>query len=91
MREPINAHNTRLKWSLPAIVLLLAACATTSPQSESALAQAQTAVRTLELDPLAAQTAGKPLQDARDSLAAAEKAQQDHRPADEIVCRGRPT
>ena len=85
MREPINAYHTPLKWSLPAIVLLLAACATTSPQSESALAQAQTAVRTLEVDPLAAQTAGKPLQDARDSLAAAEKAQQDHRPPDEVV------
>jgi outer membrane protein OmpA-like peptidoglycan-associated protein len=94
MREPINVHNTRphtsavrttLKGGLPAIVLLLAACATTSPQSESALAQAQTAVRTLEVDPLAAQTAGKPLQDARDSLAAAEKAQQDHRPPDEVV------
>ena len=49
---------------------LLAACATTSPLSESALAQAQSAVRTLEMDPLAAQTAGKPLQDARESLAA---------------------
>jgi len=50
MREPIHAHNTRpqtsavrstLKWSLPAIVLLLAACATTSPQSQSALVQSQ--------------------------------------------------
>lgn len=64
---------------------LLAACATTSPLSESALAQAQSAVRTLEMDPLAAQTAGKPLQDARESLAAAVKAQQDHRPPDEVV------
>jgi outer membrane protein OmpA-like peptidoglycan-associated protein len=70
---------------LPPLALLLAACATTSPQSESALAQAQTAVRTLEVDPLAAQTAGKPLQDARDSLAAAVKAQQDRKPADEVV------
>jgi outer membrane protein OmpA-like peptidoglycan-associated protein len=70
---------------LPLLALLLAACATTSPQSESALAQAQTAVRTLEADPLASQTAGKPLQDARDSLAAALKAQQDHKPADEVV------
>jgi outer membrane protein OmpA-like peptidoglycan-associated protein len=94
MREPIQDHNTRpqtsavgstLKWSLAAIVLLLAACATTSPQSQSALEEAQSAVRTLEVDPLAAQTAGKPLQDARDSLAAAEKAQQDHRPAEEVV------
>jgi outer membrane protein OmpA-like peptidoglycan-associated protein len=70
---------------LPLLALLLAACATTSPQSESALAQAQTAVRTLEADPLASQTAGKPLQDARDSLAAALQAQQDHKPADEVV------
>jgi outer membrane protein OmpA-like peptidoglycan-associated protein len=94
MRQPINAHNastqiiaekTTLKLALPAIALLLAACATTSPQSESALAQAQTAVRTLEVDPLAAQIAGKPLQEARDSLAAAEKARQEHRPADEVV------
>ena len=70
---------------LPLLALLLAACATTSPQSESALAQAQTAVRRLEMDPLAAQSAGKPLQDARDSLAAALKAQQDHKPSDEVV------
>ena len=69
----------------PLLALLLAACATTSPLSESALAQAQTAVRTLEMDPLAAQTAGKSLQDARDSLAAALKAQQDHRPPDDVV------
>ena len=31
------------------------------------------------------QTAGKPLQDARDALAAALKAQQDHRPPDDVV------
>jgi outer membrane protein OmpA-like peptidoglycan-associated protein len=72
--------------TLPVLAaLLLAACATTSPESESALAQAQSAVNTLEADPLAAQTAGKPLQDARDALAAAIKAQQDHRPPDEVV------
>lgn len=74
------------RWTLPVLAgLLLAACATTSPQSESALAQAQSAVRTLEADPLAAQTAGKPLQDARDALAAALKAQQDHRSPEEVV------
>ena len=74
------------RWALPVMAaLLVAACATTSPQSESALAQAQSAVQTLESDPLAAQTAGKPLQDARDALAAALKAQQDHRPPDEVV------
>jgi outer membrane protein OmpA-like peptidoglycan-associated protein len=74
-----------LTAALPAFALLLAACATTSPQSDSALAQARSAVGTLEVDPLAAQTAGKPLQDARDALAAAEKAQQNHRPPDEVV------
>jgi outer membrane protein OmpA-like peptidoglycan-associated protein len=83
--RPIIAVQVTLKAALPAIALLLAACATTSPQSESALAQAQTAVHTLEVDPLAAQIAGKPLQEARDSLAVAEKAQQDHRPPDEVV------
>jgi outer membrane protein OmpA-like peptidoglycan-associated protein len=94
MRQPDSAHPARtrivtlkatLVTALPTLALLLAACATTSPQSESALAQAQSAVSTLESDPLAAQTAGKPLQDARDALAAAERAQQDHRPPDEVV------
>jgi outer membrane protein OmpA-like peptidoglycan-associated protein len=94
MRQSHDAHRARpqiitvkamLSAALPAFALLLAACATTSPQSESALAQARSAVSTLEVDPLAAQTAGKPLQDARDALAAAEKAQQDHRPPDEVV------
>src|SRR6202167_4913646 len=94
MRQPDKTHAARLgiitvkatlTAALPALALLLAACATTSPQSESALAQAQSAVSTLETDPLGAQPAGKPLQDARDALAAAEKAQQDHRPPDEVV------
>src|ERR1700691_3172150 len=94
MRQPDKTHAARLgiitvkatlTAALPALALLLAACATTSPQSESALAQAQSAVSTLETDPLAAQTAGKPLQDARDALAAAEKAEQDHKPPDEVV------
>ena len=81
------ALSTTPRWALLPVMaaLLVAACATTSPQSESALAQAQSAVQTLEPDPLAAQTAGKPLQDARDALAAALKAQQDHRPPDEVV------
>jgi outer membrane protein OmpA-like peptidoglycan-associated protein len=87
----VRHHGAASRWNLPALAtpalaaLLLAACATTSPQSESALAQAQSEVRTLEADPLAAQTAGKPLQDARDALAAALKAQQDHRPPEEVV------
>lgn len=87
MNAPENASRpgALLKWALPSLALLLAACATTSPQSNSALAQAQLAVHTLETDPLASQTAGKPLQEARDSLAAAEKAQRDHRPPDEVI------
>jgi outer membrane protein OmpA-like peptidoglycan-associated protein len=82
----VDQYCAASRWA-PSVLaaLLLAACATTSPQSESALAQAQSAVQTLESDPLAAQTAGKPLQDARDALAAAIKAQQDHRPPDEVV------
>jgi outer membrane protein OmpA-like peptidoglycan-associated protein len=80
-----SAATSILKATLPAVVLLLTACATVSPQAESALGQARTAVRTLEVDPLASQSAGKPLQDARDALAAAEKAEQDHRPPDEVI------
>ena len=74
-----------VKCALPSLALLLAACATTSPESESALAQAQTAVHTLESDPLASQSAGKPLQDARESLAAAERAQREHKSPDEVI------
>jgi len=68
-----------------ALALLLAACATTSPESESALDQARAAVQRLEAQPLAAQTAGKALQDARDALAAAETAEREHKKPDEVV------
>ncbi|HEY3731220.1 MAG TPA: OmpA family protein [Steroidobacteraceae bacterium] len=71
--------------SIVALLGLLAACATTRPETDSALEQARTAVHTLEIDPLAAQTAGQPLQDARANLAAAETAQRDHRPDDEVI------
>jgi outer membrane protein OmpA-like peptidoglycan-associated protein len=64
---------------------LLAACATTSPESASALDQARTAVNRLEAEPQAAQMAGKPLQDARDALAKAEAAEQQHKPTAEVV------
>jgi outer membrane protein OmpA-like peptidoglycan-associated protein len=65
--------------------VLLAACATTSPEGESALDQARAAVQRLEAQPLAAQTAGKALQDARDALAAAENAERDHKSPAEVV------
>lgn len=68
-----------------ALALLLAACATTSPESESALDQARAAVQRLEAQPLAAQTAGKALQDARGELAAAETAEREHKKPDEVV------
>jgi outer membrane protein OmpA-like peptidoglycan-associated protein len=68
-----------------ALALMLGACATTSPESESALDQARVAVERLEAQPLAAQTAGKALQDARDALGAAEKAQSEHKSADEVI------
>ena len=64
---------------------LLAACATTSPESQSALDQARAAVQRLEAQPLAARTAGKALQDARDALAQAEAAQQRHDKPEEVI------
>lgn len=65
--------------------IVLAACATTSPESQSALDQARAAVQRLEAQPLAAQTAGKALQDARDALGAAENAERQHKSPDEVV------
>jgi outer membrane protein OmpA-like peptidoglycan-associated protein len=65
--------------------LLLAACATTSPEGESALDQARAAVQRLEAQPLAAQTAGKALQDARDALGAAEAAQRERKKPEEVI------
>jgi outer membrane protein OmpA-like peptidoglycan-associated protein len=65
--------------------LLLAACATTSPEGESALDQARAAVQRLEAQPMAAQTAGKALQDARDALGAAEAAQREHKRPEEVI------
>ncbi len=67
------------------VALVLAACATTSPEGESALDQARVAVQRLEAEPLAAQTAGKALQDARDALGAAESAEREHKPVDEVI------
>jgi outer membrane protein OmpA-like peptidoglycan-associated protein len=67
------------------LALLLAACATTSPESESALDQARAAVQRLEAQPMASQTAGKALQDARDALGNAEAAETAHRPPEEVI------
>lgn len=66
-----------------ALGALLAACAT-KPPDDPALIQARDAVDRLEADPLAQQSAGKPLQDARDALAAAEMAHNNHRPPEEV-------
>ncbi|HWW20825.1 MAG TPA: OmpA family protein [Steroidobacteraceae bacterium] len=70
---------------LPACALatLLTACATTPPEDPQLMA-ARSAVDQLEADPLAQQTAGKPLQDARDALAAAESAARERKPQAEI-------
>jgi outer membrane protein OmpA-like peptidoglycan-associated protein len=68
-----------------ATALLLAACATTSPESQSALDQARAAVQRFEAQPRAAQVAGKALQDARDSLAKAEAAQQQHARPEDVI------
>ena len=67
------------------LALLLAACATTSPESESALEQARAAVQRLEAQPMASQTAGKALQDARDALGNAEAAERAKRPPEEVI------
>jgi outer membrane protein OmpA-like peptidoglycan-associated protein len=65
--------------------VLLAGCATTSPEGESALDQARVAVQRLQEQPLASQTAGKALQDARDALGAAEAAEREHKSPDIVV------
>jgi outer membrane protein OmpA-like peptidoglycan-associated protein len=79
-------------WTIPlrsatacSVALILAACATTSPEGQSALDQARVAVERLEAQPMASQTAGKALQDARDALGAAEKAQSEHKDAAEVI------
>jgi outer membrane protein OmpA-like peptidoglycan-associated protein len=56
----------------------LVACATT-PATSNALTDAHTAVQQLSEQPDAAQTAGKPLQDARDTLAQADAAAAAHK------------
>ena len=68
-----------------AAALLLAGCATVSPERESALDQARTAVQHLEAQPTAAQTAGKALHDARDALGAAETAERAHKSNEEVI------
>jgi len=67
------------------VAVLLAGCATTSPEGESALEHARAAVQRLEEQPLASQTAGKALQDARDALGAAEAAEREHKSADVVI------
>ena len=66
-----------------AVAAILAACATTPPEDPQLIA-ARSAVAQLEADPLAQQTAGKPLQDARDALATAETLARDHKPQAEV-------
>ena len=64
-------------------ILLLAACATTPPQS-SVLEEARTEVSTLAADPLAQQAAGPDLQSARNALQQAEAAQQQKQPIEDV-------
>jgi len=66
-----------------AVAAILSACATKPPE-DPALIQAREAVGKLESDPLALQVAGKPLQEARDSLASAEADARDHKSAAEV-------
>ena len=64
-------------------ILLLAACATTPPQSP-VLDEARTEVSTLAADPLAQQAAGPDLQSARNALQQAEAAQQQKQPIEDV-------
>ena len=64
-------------------ILLLAACATTPPQS-SVLEEARTEVSALAADPLAQQAAGSDLQSARNALQQAEAAQQQKQPIEDV-------
>ena len=64
-------------------ILLLAACATTPPQSP-VLDEARTEVSTLAADPLAQQAAGPDLQSARNALQQAEAAQQEKKPIEDV-------
>lgn len=73
----MNHSIQRALW-LVGLTASLAACATMSDRQKSALAEATSAVQTLEADPLASQSAGKALQDARDGLNAATTAAQHH-------------
>jgi outer membrane protein OmpA-like peptidoglycan-associated protein len=81
----VNASKLHLRTLIPVCALgaLLSACATKPPE-DPALIQARAAVDRLEADPLAQQSAGKPLQDARDALAAAEAAARDKKPPEEV-------
>jgi outer membrane protein OmpA-like peptidoglycan-associated protein len=81
IRQSVKTRYAMLPASL--IAAVLAACATTPPP-DTALLEARGAVDQLEADPLAQQSAGKPLQDARDALAAAEAAARDHKPQAEV-------
>jgi outer membrane protein OmpA-like peptidoglycan-associated protein len=81
IRQSVNIrHAVRLGCLA---TLLVSACATTPP-ADPALIEARSAVDRLQADPLAQQAAGKPLQDARDALAAAEAAARDHKPPVEV-------
>lgn len=64
------------------VATMLSGCATAPPE-DPALIQAREAVDRLAADPLAQQSAGKALTDAKDSLAAAENAAREHKPQDD--------
>lgn len=63
---------------------VVASCATTTPATNTSLADAHTSIEQLAAQPDAAQTAGKPLQDARDLMAQADAAAAAHK-SDEAV------
>jgi OmpA-OmpF porin, OOP family len=70
------------RYAIPCLAVL-AACAT-APTTQMSISEARSAVDQLAAQPDATQTAGKPLQDARDILAQAEAAAAHHKSNDEI-------
>ena len=71
--------------TFPCCAALLAACATTTPTTDTSLADARAAIEQLAAQPDASQRAGKPLQDARDIMAQADEAAAHHKSNAEVA------
>ena len=73
-----------IKFAVLSVIAVLAGCAS-APQRNVTLDEARSAVEKLSAEPNAAQTASKPLHDARDLLAQADSAAAAHKPTEEVT------